>query len=75
MACISIAWIQLKEDEAMFRETVTFFLKDEILLYENLGDQLRDHHPELMPAVEDAIAAVKVYGVCNGHDILMDTVR
>jgi len=40
-----------------------YFLKDEILLYENLGDQLRGTHPGLLPAVEDALAAVKAYGV------------
>jgi len=40
-----------------------YFLRDEILLYENLREQLRDHHPDLLPAVEDAIAAVKAYGV------------
>lgn len=39
-----------------------YFLKDEILLYDNLREQLQDHHPELLPAVENALAAVLAYG-------------
>jgi len=40
-----------------------YFLKDEILLYENLHARLKDHHPDLIPAVEDALASVKAYGI------------
>jgi len=39
-----------------------YFLKDELLLYDYLKERLRDHHPELLPAVESASSAVSAYG-------------
>jgi hypothetical protein len=39
-----------------------YFLKDEIALYETLNNRLMEHHPELLPAVADAKAAVSAYG-------------
>jgi hypothetical protein len=38
------------------------FLKDEILIYENLGARLKDHHPDLLPLVDNALASVRSYG-------------
>jgi hypothetical protein len=38
------------------------FLDDEIRLYTNLGERLTEHHPDMIPDVEKAAAAVEDYG-------------
>ncbi len=52
----------LTEAAGDFALIALHFLEREIKLYENLGKQLTEHHPEMLSEIELAIAAVEDYG-------------